>query len=78
MPFKEIATLLKSSGIDLDHNRFLILQVATTACCSIVDTVNLFLARTYYIPSHLTFLYIFKGRSGTDCINETKGSYRTR
>ncbi|RDD47674.1 Structural maintenance of chromosomes protein 4 [Trichoplax sp. H2] len=25
-PFKEIATLLKSSGIDLDHNRFLILQ----------------------------------------------------
>lgn len=27
MPFKDIATLLKSSGIDLDHNRFLILQV---------------------------------------------------
>ena len=26
-PFKEIATLLRDSGIDLDHNRFLILQV---------------------------------------------------
>ena len=26
-PFKEIASLLRESGIDLDHNRFLILQV---------------------------------------------------
>ena len=26
-PFKEVAQLLKSCGIDLDHNRFLILQV---------------------------------------------------
>ena len=27
-PFKEIASLLRDSGIDLDHNRFLILQVS--------------------------------------------------
>ena len=27
MQFKEIAALLRESGIDLDHNRFLILQV---------------------------------------------------
>lgn len=26
MPFKEVAKLLRSHGIDLDHNRFLILQ----------------------------------------------------
>lgn len=26
--FKEVAKLLKSHGIDLDHNRFLILQVS--------------------------------------------------
>jgi len=25
--FKEVAALLRGSGIDLDHNRFLILQV---------------------------------------------------
>ncbi|CAB4039797.1 structural maintenance of chromosomes 4-like, partial [Paramuricea clavata] len=25
-PFKEVASLLRSCGIDLDHNRFLILQ----------------------------------------------------
>ena len=25
--YKEVATLLRASGIDLDHNRFLILQV---------------------------------------------------
>ncbi len=28
-PFKEISILLREAGIDLDHNRFLILQV----CC---------------------------------------------
>lgn len=27
VPFKEVARLLKDCGIDLDHNRFLILQV---------------------------------------------------
>ena len=27
LPFKEVASLLRESGIDLDHNRFLILQV---------------------------------------------------
>lgn len=27
--FKEVGTLLKKHGIDLDHNRFLILQVGT-------------------------------------------------
>lgn len=27
VPFKEVASLLRGSGIDLDHNRFLILQV---------------------------------------------------
>jgi hypothetical protein len=33
MSVKEVTTLLKSKGIDLDNNRFLILQVHT------VDTV---------------------------------------
>ena len=28
VPFKEVARLLKDCGIDLDHNRFLILQVS--------------------------------------------------
>lgn len=28
VPFKEVAKLLKDCGIDLDHNRFLILQVS--------------------------------------------------
>lgn len=27
VPFKDVASLLRGSGIDLDHNRFLILQV---------------------------------------------------
>ena len=27
VPLKEVAALLRGSGIDLDHNRFLILQV---------------------------------------------------
>jgi len=27
--YKEVATLLRASGIDLDHNRFLILQVGS-------------------------------------------------
>lgn len=30
VPFKEVARLLKDCGIDLDHNRFLILQVGLT------------------------------------------------
>ena len=28
--YKEVTALLKQSGIDLDHNRFLILQVCNT------------------------------------------------
>lgn len=30
--YKEVQTLLKGRGIDLDHNRFLILQVITRSC----------------------------------------------
>lgn len=33
--YKEIATLLRGSGIDLDHNRFLILQVRFLETCSL-------------------------------------------
>ena len=32
VPFKEVAVLLRKSGIDLDHNRFLILQVSYVPC----------------------------------------------
>ena len=31
--FREVATLLRGHGIDLDHNRFLILQVSYYICC---------------------------------------------
>ena len=31
-PFREIAALLRESGVDLDHNRFLILQVYSCVC----------------------------------------------
>ena len=30
--YKEVADLLRQSGIDLDHNRFLILQVSLKTC----------------------------------------------
>ena len=30
--FKEVAALLRAQGVDLDHNRFLILQVCHLAC----------------------------------------------
>ena len=33
LQFKEIAALLRESGIDLDHNRFLILQVQSRQLC---------------------------------------------
>lgn len=33
--YKEVQTLLKSRGIDLDHNRFLILQVCSAYFISI-------------------------------------------
>ena len=33
LQFKEIAALLRESGIDLDHNRFLILQVLCVCAC---------------------------------------------
>ena len=33
LQFKEIAALLRESGIDLDHNRFLILQVLCVCRC---------------------------------------------
>lgn len=34
MNVKEVTTLLKSKGIDLDNNRFLILQVLATRFCT--------------------------------------------
>ena len=36
VPFKEVARLLKDCGIDLDHNRFLILQVGFTFTSCII------------------------------------------
>ena len=45
VPFKEVATLLRGSGIDLDHNRFLILQVcilcetSSFVCCANIRLV---------------------------------------
>ena len=36
LQFKEIAALLRESGIDLDHNRFLILQVHCVCVCACV------------------------------------------
>jgi hypothetical protein len=33
---KEVAALLKGKGIDLDNNRFLILQVGVCACMSLL------------------------------------------
>ena len=40
LQFKEIAALLRESGIDLDHNRFLILQVLCV--CSVCVCVCVF------------------------------------
>ncbi len=34
--YKEVATLLRASGIDLDHNRFLILQVSYGTSLNII------------------------------------------
>ena len=42
-PFKDVARLLKDCGIDLDHNRFLILQVSCGCCGSILFLVQLLL-----------------------------------
>ena len=39
VPFKEVARLLKDCGIDLDHNRFLILQVSYVT----INATNIFL-----------------------------------
>jgi len=37
--YKEVATLLRGCGIDLDHNRFLILQVKRlVSCVSLIVT----------------------------------------
>ena len=38
-PFKEVAQVLRACGIDLDHNRFLILQVSKTGIA--IDSVPL-------------------------------------
>ena len=39
--YKEVAKLLRDKGIDLDHNRFLILQVNPTQYfCYISSTIN--------------------------------------
>ena len=45
VPFKEVARLLKDCGIDLDHNRFLILQVGLT-----------FKTNVHYVDPYLPFI----------------------
>ena len=38
--YREVATMLRGSGIDLDHNRFLILQVCVSIFYSYIGTVK--------------------------------------
>lgn len=35
--YKEVATLLRGNGIDLDHNRFLILQASDAVCYILIS-----------------------------------------
>ena len=44
--YKEVATLLRGNGIDLDHNRFLILQARTSLC--------------NYLAIEVKILYVFE------------------
>ena len=37
--FREVATLLRGHGIDLDHNRFLILQVRSIITLCVVQSL---------------------------------------
>ena len=50
-PFKEVAQLLRECGIDLDHNRFLILQVLHIVIIShsynIIKTTKIVGSRIY-------------------------------
>ena len=39
--YREVAALLRGNGIDLDHNRFLILQVCLRLLALIEDSFNL-------------------------------------
>lgn len=50
--FKEIAKLLRSYGVDLDHNRFLILQVC----------ILLFITLQYIILRYITLYYIIRAK----------------
>ena len=48
--YKEVATLLRASGIDLDHNRFLILQVN-------LNVIIFFIM--YMLDDYLLFVLLF-------------------
>lgn len=59
--FKEVAKLLRKHGIDLDHNRFLILQVCFLCL----------LGSVFYV------LVLFIGWSRADCDDEAESTKRT-
>ena len=59
VPFKEVARLLKDCGIDLDHNRFLILQVSyLTFNITNPFVILLMLQVVWQAPIDLFSLYI--------------------
>lgn len=61
VPFKEVAVLLRESGIDLDHNRFLILQV---------NMCNVFMCKCLLYPctlfTHLPCVKVIEGNLPVD------------
>ena len=50
--FTEVQTLLKGRGIDLDHKRFLILQVRVFFCSDFSEQRLMLLSRAKSNPSH--------------------------
>lgn len=79
--FKEVTDLLRGKGIDLDNNRFLILQVGTGsqrgdgACnCKLPAQALLHLLLT--LPSQALPQRFNAGRGGADQHDEAQGSDR--
>ena len=66
VPFKDVATLLRGSGIDLDHNRFLILQVCMhfvgTHVLSTVQVLILLLLQINVWGLFCVYCYCKQGR----------------
>lgn len=59
--FKEVGVLLRKSGIDLDHNRFLILQVCSINfhLKNIIDVFTLHITRHHTIFRQIVELWTF-------------------